>query len=314
VNGVRDALHERTAAQGAAMKHLHQAALALLIAVAALPALADISLRDDRGATLTFSAPPARIVSLLPSLTETVCALGACARLVGTDEWSNWPAAVLALPKLGGLEDAQVERIVALKPDVVLAARSARVTSRLESLGLKVLVLESDTHADVRRTLGLIGQMLGAPAAGETAWAAIEHQVRTAAARVPPARRGQRVYFEVGAGPYAAGEASFIGQTLARLGMANIVPASLGPFPRLNPEFVLRAAPDIVMAPARDVALMPARPGWAGLRALKGSACGFDGPRYELLIRPGPRLGEGALLLADCLAGMPPVEDKLAAK
>lgn len=314
MNAVRDAMHERTAAQGAAFKRLHRAALALLIAVAAPPALADISLRDDRGATLTFSAPPARIVSLLPSLTETVCALGACARLVGTDQWSNWPAGVLALPKLGGLEDAQVERIVALKPDVVLAARSARVTSRLESLGLKVLVLESDTHADVRRTLGLIGQMLGMPAAGETAWAAIEQQVQTAVARVPLARRGQRVFFEVGAGPFAAGEASFIGQTLARLGMANIVPATLGPFPQLNPEFVLRAAPDIVMAPARDVALMPARPGWAGLRALKGSACGFDGPRYELLVRPGPRLGEGALLLADCLAGLPAVDDKLAAK
>lgn len=287
---------------------------ALCVALAALPALADISLRDDRGATLKFNAPPARIVSLLPSLTETVCALDACARLVGTDQWSNWPDSVKALPKLGGLEDAQVERIVALKPDVVLAARSARVIERLESLGLKVLVLESDTHADVRRTLGLVGQMLGKPAAGEAAWAAIEQQVLAAAARVPAARRGQRVFFEVGAGPFAAGEASFIGQTLARLGMANIVPASLGPFPLLNPEFVLRAAPDIIMAPAREVAAMPSRPGWAGLRALKGSACGFDGPRYELLIRPGPRLGDGATLLADCLAGLPPVAANAAVK
>jgi len=87
--------------------------------------------RDDRGAALLFPAPPARIVSLVPSLTESVCALGACARLVGTDRYSNWPAEVLKLPKLGGLDDAQVERIAALAPDVVLAAPSARIVAPL---------------------------------------------------------------------------------------------------------------------------------------------------------------------------------------
>ena len=77
-------------------------------------------------AGLAVAAPPQRIVSLVPGLTESVCALGACARLVGTDRYSNWPASVAALPKLGGLDDAQVERIAALKPDLVLIAPSAR--------------------------------------------------------------------------------------------------------------------------------------------------------------------------------------------
>src|SRR4051812_47432960 len=84
-------------------------------------AMAQVELRDDRGATHRFSTPPQRIVSLLPSLTESICALGACSRLVGTDRYSNSPASVMSLPKLGGLDDAQVERIVALRPDVVLA-------------------------------------------------------------------------------------------------------------------------------------------------------------------------------------------------
>lgn len=268
-------------------------------------AAAQVTLHDDRQVALSFSAPPKRIVSLLPSMTESVCALGGCARLVGTDRHSNWPAEVLTLPKLGGLDDAQVERIVNLKPDVVLTAPSTRIIRRLESLGVKVMVLDSQTHADVQRTLGLLAELLGTPAEAPRCWAAIEQDLQRAAARVPTAMRGQRVYFEVAAAPYAAGASSFIGETLKRLGMDNVVPAKLGPFPKLNPEYVVRAQPDVVMAEQRAVAEMVRRPGWGELRALKtGRACGFEPARYELLIRPGPRLGEAALQLADCLAGL----------
>ena len=269
------------------------------------PSLAQTTLRDDRGATLTLAATPQRIVSLLPSLTESVCALGGCARLVATDSFSNSPASVLALPKVGGMDDAQIERIVALKPDLVLAAPSARATDRLEALGLKVLVLESKSHADVRRTLGTLAQVLGAPADAPAIWARIERQIDDAAARVPRALHGQRVYFEVESMPYAAGATSFIGETLTRLGLANVVPAALGPFPKLNPEFVVRAQPDIVIAVQRNLNDMPRRPGWSALRALQnGRSCGFESERYELLIRPGPRMGEAAGLLADCLAAL----------
>ena len=266
---------------------------------------AQISVRDDRGATVVLSASPQRIVSLLPSLTESVCALGGCARLVGTDRFSNSPASVRALPKLGGLEDAQIERVAALRPELVLAAPSARAIDRLEALGLKVLVLESRDHADVQRTLKTLAQLLGAPAEADKVWAAIERDLVDAAARVPPRLRGQRVYFEVDATPYAAGASSFIGQTLSRLGLANAIPPELGPFPKLNPEYVLRAQPDIVMAAQRNLDEMPRRPGWSALRALqRRQTCGFDSEHYELLIRPGPRMGEAARALADCLTAL----------
>jgi iron complex transport system substrate-binding protein len=282
------------------------APLLMLAALCApLAAAAQVSLHDDRGALLTLAAPPQRIVSLLPSLTESVCALGACARLVGTDRFSNSPASVRALPKLGGIDDAQVERIVALRPDVVLVAASARVTGRLEALGLKVLVIEARDHADVKRSLSLLATLLGTPDGPAWVWAGIERDLRTAAGRVPAALRGQRVYFEVDATPYAAGAASFIGETLAGLGLGNAVPAELGPFPKLNPEYVVRLQPDIVMAIDKNLADMPKRPGWATLRALKqGRACGFSSERYELLVRPGPRMGEAALVLADCLVSI----------
>src|SRR6185436_3075940 len=104
------------------------------------------------------------------------------------------PAEVLALPKLGGIDDAQVERIVALKPDVVLAATSARIIERLEQLGVHVVV--SKTHADVQRSLATIAQLLGTPERAAPVWARIQREMAEAAARVPARVRGQRVYFE----------------------------------------------------------------------------------------------------------------------
>jgi iron complex transport system substrate-binding protein len=252
-------------------------------------------------------APPQRIVSLLPSLTESVCALGACARLVGVDRYSNWPESAKALPALGGLDDPAIERIVALKPDLILAAPSARATERLRSLGLRVELIRTETHDDVRRALHDIERLLDLPGTAAPLWQRMQRETDAAASRVPPAWRGRRVYFEVDSSGYAAGEVSFIGETLKRLGLANAVPASLGAFPRLNPEWIVRHPPDILMAVDRELATMPQRPGWATLDALKHRrTCAFPHARYELLIRPGPRLGEAAALVADCLQALPP--------
>jgi iron complex transport system substrate-binding protein len=278
--------------------------LALLLLAGLLQGAAaqPLVVQDDRGNSHRFAAPPQRIISLLPSLTESVCALGACPRLVGVDRWSNWPEAVNRLPRLGGLDDALVEAIVRLKPDLVLASNSARALDRLEALGLPVLRLRSETHADVQRTLQLLARLLGTPEQGAMAWARIERELAGAAARVPATLRGQRVYLEIGGGPYAAGTSSFIGETLARMGLANIVPATLGPFPKLNPEFVLRAQPDLVMGAAKDAQAMATRSGWSALVALQtGQRCGFASEAYESMIRPGPRLGQAAGLIADCL-------------
>ena len=276
--------------------------LALAITVQAGAAQAAITLQDQRGRQVELAAPAQRIVSLLPSLTETVCAMHACARLVGTDRYSNWPASVSALPKLGGMDDVQIERIVALKPDLVLAAVSTRAIDRLEALGLSVLALEPANFQQTRQVMDTVARALGQPEQGALAWQRLSDSVALAAARVPASLRGQRVYFEVAAVPFAAGEASFIGEVLTALGLRNIVPAAMGPFPQLNPEFVLRAQPAIVMATREAIAEMPARPGWQGLRALHtGATCALAPASYELLMRPGPRLGEGALALADCL-------------
>jgi len=262
-----------------------------------------IQVTDDRGRTVLLPAPPQRVVSILPSLTETVCELQQCHRLVGVDRFSNWPAPVQALPQVGGGIDPNIEAIVALRPDVVLVATSSRGIERLEALGLKVVALEPKTHADVQRVLGTVAQVLGLPAGqAERIWRQIDAGVQAAAQSLPAGVRQTRVYFEVDSAPFAAGAASFIGQTLARLGAQNIVPAQMGPFPRLNPEFVVRANPDLIMVNARNLTALSARPGWSRIRALRERRiCVFSAEESDILVRAGPRMAEGARLLAACL-------------
>jgi iron complex transport system substrate-binding protein len=267
-----------------------------------------ITVDDDRGTKVTLPSAPRRIVTLLPSLTEFVCQLGACERLVGTDRYSNHPAFVRALPKMGGLDDANIEMIVSLRPDVVLLATSSRVIERLEGLGLRVIALEPKTYEDVRRVAGKVAQVLGAPGEGDKLWQGIEAQVAEAARQVPAAAKGMTVYYEVDSAPYAAGEMSFIGQTLTRLGLVNVVPTKMGPFPKLNPEYVVRANPQIIMVGARNAGALAERPGWDRIDAVKQKrVCAFTSEEGDVLSRPGPRMGEAAHVMSRCLTRSVPV-------
>lgn len=281
--------------------------LGLLPAAAAAAAPGGLSITDDRGHRVEFAQVPQRIVSLLPSLTETVCALGECARLVGVDRYANWPAAIDALPRVGGIDDAQVERIVALRPDLVLLRSRSRAADRLEALGIRVLALDARTHADIRRVMETVARVMGRPGAGEATWRRLDAHLDAARARIPAAWQGQRVYVELHGGAAAAGPGSFIGETLQRLGLHNVVPAGANPFPKLGPEFVVRADPDVLIAmnPADLATLAARRPGWSAMRAVReGRYCGFADGRDDLLLRAGPRLDAAANAIVDCLQSL----------
>jgi iron complex transport system substrate-binding protein len=202
---------------------------------------------------------------------------------------------------VGGGIDPNIEAIVALKPDLVLLAVSTQGSERLHALGLSVVALEPKTHADVKRVLEQVGQILGVADAPRV-WQAIESSMQAVAQSLPQSVKMTRVYFEVNRAPYAASEASFIGETLTRLGAKNIVPAKLGPFPLLNPEFVVRADPDVIMVGDINFAGMEGRPGWDKLRAIKAKrVCIYTSAESDMLVRPGPRMADGARLMAQCL-------------
>jgi iron complex transport system substrate-binding protein len=273
-------------------------------AAAASPAL------DDRGRPVATATAPQRIVSLLPSLTETVCALDACDKLVGIDRYSNWPQTLLqTLPVVGGGLDPNVEAIVALKPDVVLLSNSARVIDRLEALGLRTVPLEPRTQADVQRVLQAVGELLHIPApeGADKVWQRMQAGMDQAVQSLPPHIKGGKVYFEVSRGPFAAGPQSFLGELVARMGMRNVVPADMGPFPRLNPEFILRAQPDVILMGSHSMQDAVNYPGWHTLAAVREKrVCGFDAQDSSILIRPGPRMDESARIIARCLRDKAP--------
>jgi iron complex transport system substrate-binding protein len=270
-----------------------------------LHAAAAVTVTDDRQVAVTFTQTPKRIVTLLPSLAETVCVLGACERLVGTDKHANWPASVKALPKLGGLDDTQLEALVRLKPDVVLLAKSARIIARLEALGIPVLALEPQTHADVHRVLQTVAAVLQLPNAQDQAnvvWQNIQRQISQAKSNIPAQAINATVYLEASTGGYAAGETSFIGEIMRQLGLKNIVTSSMGAFPKLNPEFVVRANPQLIVLAQPIVTNLSQRPGWSGITAIKNKrVCVFPSEQADILVRPGPRLGEAAQLISDCV-------------
>ncbi len=288
------------------------AACILCCATAATAATAaPIVVQDDRGTTVALPTPPQRIVSLLPSLTESVCALGACAHLVATDRWSNWPAPVAQLPKLGGLEDANVERIVAMRPDLVLLAPSSRLSGRLRALGLPVAELDATELGQVRRVLDKVAALIGQPQAAAVQWQRMQDELRLARMAVPERARGVPVYVEISSAPYAASESSYIGELLRQLGARNMVPAALGPFPKLNPEFVVKARPALIVVSASERDGLSARPGWAGLEALRqGHVCALSSGDMDVLSRPGPRVGQAAMVLAHCLQDHAPASPR----
>jgi iron complex transport system substrate-binding protein len=258
---------------------------------------------DDRQQAVHVIVAPQRIVSLLPSLTETVCVLGHCDRLVGVDRYSNWPTSVRSVPVVGGGLDPSIERIVSLKPDLVLAAGSTRGAERLEALGLKVLRLEPRNHADAQRVFKVVGKALHLSDGDvQRAWQRIEADVKTEVGHLLPAARSMRVYVEVSPTPHGASESSFIGETLQRMGVGNILPGRLGPFPQVNPEFVVLAQPDVILVgdSSRDSLLK--RPGWSRLSAFQEQrVCVLTPAESDMLVRAGPRMAEGVRLMVACL-------------
>jgi iron complex transport system substrate-binding protein len=269
----------------------------------------ELVVRDDSGREVRFAHPVQRVVSLLPSLTEIVCALGACQRLVATDRYSDFPAEVRSLPKAGGLDDAEVEEIVRLRPDVVLLSLSQRITGRLQELGVQSVALDTQTFDHIARSVALIGQVLGLPERAKALNAEIDRSARAVSESAHAQRHGAgpSVYVEVDRAPYAAGADSFIGEMLTRLGARNIVTQDLGPFPRLNPEYIVRHDPDVIIVTEEELPDFTERPGWGEIRAVKEQrVCSFPPEVRYMIERPGPRVADGMQALETCLERVAP--------
>jgi len=283
----------------------------LLVGLAALAWLATahaawpVTVVDDLGREVTLSASPQRIVSLVPTHTETVCALAACERLVGRDTWSNFPSAVATLPDLGSAFAPDLEALVALRPDLVLVDEYSGAAEALAPLGLAVYAGTPQRLGELFDTIERLGRLLGAPTEAAVLAGRLRGELDGVAAVVAdlPA---PSVFYEVDPSPYTVGPESFIGRLIALAGGRNVVPADLGDFPLVDPEFVVEADPEvIVLADAPfgvDAAAVAARPGWGTIAAVRdGRVVELTQAQGDVLSRAGPRVGEALRLLARIL-------------
>jgi iron complex transport system substrate-binding protein len=278
--------------------------LVLALAVLASFAAAQRALEvvDDLGRTVRLERPPLRVVAMVPSHTETVCALDRCDLLVGRDTFSNYPPQVQGLPDLGSAFSPDLEALVALEPDLVLVDEYSGLADALAALGIPVFAGTPQRLEEVYAMFERLGLLLGARSEA----AVLSGRVRggiAAVAALAADLAAPLVYFELDASPYSVGPDGFIGSLVALAGGANIVTAEMGDFPLLDPEYVVASDPEIIVlanAPyGETLESIRRRPGWGALRAVvDGRVAELSAGEADLLSRAGPRVGEAVLFLA----------------
>jgi iron complex transport system substrate-binding protein len=273
---------------------------AMLIAflLALSQASAGVHVTDDYGREVTLAAPAQRVVSLAPPLTELMYAAGAGARLVGALEYSDYPAEAKALPRVGSEVSIDLEALVALQPDLVIAwpnAGSARAVERIAALGIPVFRSEPRELEDIARTMETLGRLAGTQASARAAAGAF----RERAARIErrnAQRAPVRVFYQVWDRPLVTVNGDHVISKVMRLcGGENVMAALPALAPEIDRESVLRADPEVIVASGPD----GARPAWLdGWRAFPALAAVRHDNLYsiwpELLQRHTPRLLDGA--------------------
>lgn len=283
---------------------IRRAILWLCFLLLAVPAqAAAIRLVDDAGQVLELDRPPQRIISLTPHLTELLFAVGAGAQVVGVDSASDYPRAARTLPRVGDYSRVNFERVLALKPDLVLVwvgGNRAADVHGLEKMGLPVLHTQATRLDDVARLLRLVGRASGHAGEGEAAardFTARLAALQARATRQPPVS----VFYQVWDPPLmTVGGAHWISDALALCGARNVFADLTAATPVVSREAVLRRAPELIVSgsDAPDPRRQWQR--FASLPAVKNQA--FARVNADRLHRPTPRLIEGVAELCAAVA------------
>jgi iron complex transport system substrate-binding protein len=284
---------------------------AIPIPPTATPGPFPLTLTDDLEREVTLSALPQRVVSLAPSNTEILFAVGAGDQVVGVTQYCNYPLEAQDREQIGGFsaKTISVEKIVALEPDLVLAAGAIHqpVIEALEQLDVPVYALDPNTLDDVYTGIELVGRMTGhEEEAAQTveemkgSVAAVTEQVAT----IPQEDR-LTVYWEVFDEPrMTAGPGTFTGQLIELAGGVNIFADVSEEYPQISDEVVIGRNPAVIMGPETmgdklTIETVAQRPGWDQVDAVQNRRIYlFDG---DMVSRSGPRLAQVLEVMAKAL-------------
>jgi len=252
---------------------------------------------DDLGRAVALPRGIRRVVTLAPNLTEILFAVGAGGKIVGTDEYSNFPAAAKSLPKVGGMQP-NIEKIVALQPDLVLASTEGNhpnLASALAAARIPLFVIRTDRLAEIPTAMRRVGTMLDASGTDDA--------VRTLERAVEAQRRRRanapRVLFAVWTDPlYVAGRTTFTDDLFILTGAQNAV--ALNGWPQYSLESLLASPPDLLLYPRGAVTPQQVD---ALLKRLPGLQTRVASVNEDIFQRPGPRMAEAAAALNEIIGG-----------
>jgi iron complex transport system substrate-binding protein len=245
---------------------------------------------------------PHRVVSLIPSLTEDLFAIGAGPMVVGVSEYTDYPAAAKALPVVASFASADAERIVQLHPDVVVGIATQTVPAAdVRKAGIRTVLLNDDGFDDIFRDIEALGLLTGHDDAARALTDRLRARTTALMHTVRKRARKPRVFVVLGIGPiFTVGERSYIGKLIALAGGTNAAQID-DPYGAYSAEALLAVQPDVLVAdPSIQLQSVLDRPPWNALRAVREHRVAFL-PDPAILERPGPRYNDGLAWLIGIL-------------
>ncbi|MGA9140693.1 MAG: ABC transporter substrate-binding protein [Methanocella sp.] len=266
-----------------------------------------MSLTDDLGHTMTFNTTPQRIVSLAPSNTEILFALGLGDRVVGVDVYSNYPGAAKSKPTMGGMTNVSEDKVIAAKPDLVLVGQftPASTIDNFTAAGLKPFSTHPDNVTDTYRTIKMFGDLFGVPDRAQKLSEAMRADVINATSRTARLNASSKpavlMIITLGNTSYVADKGGYMGDLIEAAGGRNVATG-----PVMTPSEIAMANPDMIIVPLTDWTLATfnslrngTEPWMQNLTAVKnGKVYSVD---YDLVGRPGPRLGPAVTAMAETI-------------
>jgi iron complex transport system substrate-binding protein len=240
---------------------------------------------------------PQRVVSLAPSVTETLFALGFGDRVVGVTTYCDYPPEARRLPKIGGFTNPSVEAIVATRPDLVIGVNDSShpvKTKELEGLGIKIALISVTSLDEILNSFKSVARMLGRPEAGDKLAQEINRQFEQVKKRVAPVPR-RSTLLAVGLRPLVAvGGKNFIDELITLAGGDNIAGNAAQPWLNLPDEYVIAKAPQVIIQAGMGSERGTSAKYWSDLKSIPAVKEGrvYSYPSDKIL-RPGPRVGEG---------------------
>ncbi len=278
--------------------------------VIVIPPTIPLTLTDDFGRTVTIPRTPKRIVSLAPSNTEILFALGLGSKVIGVTKFCDYPPEVLQRVKegnitvIGGFVDPSIERIVALNPDLVLAATSLqeKVVNELEERGLTVIALYPKNIDQILADISLVGKVCGKPGEAEKLTNEMKRVIDAVVSETTNVAYRPRVYYEVWYEPlYTIGPGTWQNELIKMAGGVNIFADAKQAYPIVSSEAVIQLDPEIIIVTVGYMGGVKKedfekRPGWSAISAVKNNR--IYTIEENIVIRPGPRIVQGLEQLA----------------